>query len=137
MLEEQNGAAAGPLKIRFELNSYLLTMLYICYTYNLSMDLVLALYEKYGKDSLFVFKAMACKKSINLNDKQILKFLQESKKLYRHILTRNIILHEYTLGFQTFIKWLSGALDDVYAETVEMKLSYLDLYHSLGKSSKK
>ena len=117
-----------PLEITFELNPFLLTMLYVCQTYNLSMDLILSLYEKYEKDCLFIFKIMICKKNINLSDKQLLKVLNDCKILYRQILRRSIVVYDYDLNFQNFIKWLTINVKDLFEEEVTLKLSYQDLY---------
>lgn len=129
--EEANGKKS--LEIKFELNIYLLTLLYLCFTYNISLDMLLALYEQYGKQSLFVFKALACKKNISISDKQFTGFMDESKRLYRQILKHNIILYDYTHSYQLFIKWLNTAIEDIYAEQVKLKVDYTDLYDALGK----
>lgn len=121
------------LEVMFELNIYLITLLYLCFTYNISLDMLLALYEQFGKQSLFVFKALACKKNVSISDKQFAGFIQESKRLYRQILRHNIVLYDYTHSFQLFIKWLNTAIEDIYAEKVKLRIDYTDLYDALGK----
>ena len=71
-----------PLKFEVELNSYFLSVLYLCYKYTLPLDIMITFYEKYGKDSLLMFKLFACKRNITLNDKQLLDILTTCKNMF-------------------------------------------------------
>ena len=123
------------LTIRFELSSYLLTMLYFSYTYKLSLDIVIGLYERFGKSALFFYKALICKKLINISDKQFLDIIKNCKALYRQILNKQINIMALDRNFRMFANWLVDNTIDIFREQVELRLNYFDLYKELCQGS--
>lgn len=120
------------LTIRFDITSYLLVMLYFSYTYKLSLDIVIALYERFGKSALFFYKALICKKLINISDRQFLVIISNCKDLYRQILNKQININTLDTKFRMFANWLVDNTLDIFREQVELRLSYFDLYKELS-----
>lgn len=120
------------LTIRFDITSYLLVMLYFSYTYKLSLDIVIALYERFGKSALFFYKALICKKLINISDRQFLVIINNCKDLYRQILNKQININALDRKFRMFANWLVDNTLDIFREQVELRLSYFDLYKELS-----
>ena len=120
------------LTIRFDITSYLLVMLYFSYTYKLSLDIVIALYERFGKSALFFYKALICKKLINISDRQFLVIINNCKDLYRQILSKQININTLDRKFRMFASWLVDNTLDIFREQVELRLSYFDLYKELS-----
>lgn len=151
-------------KVRFELSSKLLAIMFICYRYNFPISFMLTFYENYKDFSLFVFKALSCNKKIPLNDSAFHKVLEESKLLYKQILRgassrieRNQIINynkcasfkkpvpnlqhinpnDFSDKYKEFIEqYLLVNIKDIYAEEVELKLSAIDLYEGIEDGRK-
>lgn len=72
--------------IKFKLTFDILAILYICYKNKFPAVYFITFYEKYGPQSLYVFKALACGKKMALNDNAFTKVIEESRLLQQEIL---------------------------------------------------
>lgn len=145
---------------KFELNSKLLSILYLCYKYNFPLSYMLSLYESFNDKSLFVFKALACKKKVALNDNTFVKILQQSRQLYKQILKGvstlieidkikrenvfrqeklpipqfpSIDYSEFNDDYSKFIRnYLLVNIKDIYAQEVELMLTSRELHQGVG-----
>jgi hypothetical protein len=125
------------LAVRFELDIYIITALYLCYAYGIALDALIALYESYGKQCIFAFKMLICKKAMSISDKQLVGIMEESRRLYRMILKRNITLYDFSPKYADFIQWFRSAVVDIYAEEVELQFGYSELYQCLNNVNKR
>ena len=148
-----------PYSIYLELNPKLLTILYMCYTFELPLSLMISLYSSYGEMALFVFKILAHMKVIKLTDNDFTRVLTCSRSLYKHILNMNRVkidreriiqdnktrtnkkevpslptmnLDEYTESYRNFItNYLLENIVDIYAPEVELKLNTVELHQGI------
>ena len=115
----------------FELNSHILAMLYLCYKFKFPIAYMITFYENYKDSAFFVFKAMACKKQIALNDLTFAKIFEESRKLYKQILVKEIKPEEFSERYKEFIEnYLLKAIPNIYDETVALSMTTEELYGS-------
>ena len=143
--------------IKFSLDSIILALIYICYKYKFPASYMLSFYEMYGKQSLFILKAISCSKKVPLNDNTFIKIIEESKLLHKQILSgigTNMKIKQLTAqvkgglklkdpipekpqldlsvfsdDYKTFITdYLVKNLVEVFTETLELKLNTSDLY---------
>ena len=84
-----------PYVVRFRTDEYLLTSMYLCYFNKIPLDLLMAMYEKFGKYSLFFFKALACKGYVRVSDKQFNDIIEDCKKLNKQIRNKNIVRKDF------------------------------------------
>lgn len=150
-----------PFCTKFKLNSKLLAVIYICYQYKFPLCFMLSFYEMYGDNSLFALKALSCSKKISLNDVTFAKIIEESRALYKQILTGESALIEIeksqklnrnndevdidslpvlpvidTSGFsedyRNFVNsYLLKNINNIYSPEVELMMSTEDLYQEL------
>ena len=146
-----------PFTLKFELNSKLIALLYICYKYKFPLSFMLSFYELYGDKSLFVIKAMACTSKLNMSDAIFINIIQESRSLYKEILSGvstllkinqlkkdkadettipdepNIDTTKFSSSFKDFIEnYLMKNIKNIYAETVSLKCNTRDLYEEIN-----
>ena len=76
-----------PFSVTFKLDAKILAIIYICFKYKFPLSFLLSFYEMYGEQSLFILKAMACTKKISLSDNTFAKIIEESRLLYKQILS--------------------------------------------------
>lgn len=143
--------------IKFKLDSIILALIYICYKYKFPASYMLSFYEMYGKQSLFILKAISCSKKVPLNDNTFIKIIEESKLLHKQILSGistnikiqnltaqlkaggklkecipekpSLHLEEFSNDYKTFITdYLTQNMVELFTETPELKLNTSDLY---------
>ena len=139
----------------FALNSKLLAVIYICYKYKFPMSIMLTLYEMFKDQSIFILKILSCTKKIKISDNELIKILDESRKLYlqiqKGISTRikikkiklgqlqeelpeepTLNLEGFSIEFVNFIEnYLLKNIEDIYAPIVKLELSTTDLYEEI------
>lgn len=150
-----------PFATRFKLDSKILALIYICYKYNFPLCFMLSFYEMYGEYSLFALKAMACTKKLTLNDNNFTKIIEESRDLYKQILSGvstiieidkinkdnkyrtddnkvelpqypSIDTSKFSNEYKDFVEnYLLNNIKDIYSPMVELKMSTKDLYEEL------
>ena len=120
------------LTTSFSLNAHILTIMYICYKFKFPFSLMLTFYENYGDNALFVFKALACKKQIKLNDAMFIKIVEDSRKLCYQIFDGEIKKEELSADFQDFVdNFLFKYVDNIYEPLIRLNLTTLMLYEGL------
>ena len=148
--------------VTFKLDAKILAIIYICFKYKFPLSFLLSFYEMYGEQSLFILKAMACTKKISLSDNTFAKIIEESRLLYKQILSgistnikRNqlisqvkngrlitemipncpeISLCEFTDDYKQFIKqYLIKNVKNLFQEEIELMMNTTDLYCELTK----
>ena len=151
-----------PFSVTFKLDAKILAIIYICFKYKFPLSFLLSFYEMYGEQSLFILKAMACTKKISLSDNTFAKIIEESRLLYKQILSgistnikRNqlisqvkngrlitemipncpeISLCEFTDDYKQFIKqYLIKNVKNLFQEEIELMINKTDLYCELTK----
>ena len=148
--------------VTFKLDAKILAIIYICFKYKFPLSFLLSFYEMYGEQSLFILKAMACTKKISLSDNTFAKIIEESRLLYKQILSgistnikRNqlisqvkngrlitemipncpeISLCEFTDDYKQFIKqYLIKNVKNLFQEEIELMMNTTDLYCELTR----
>ena len=151
-----------PFSVTFKLDAKILAIIYICFKYKFPLSFLLSFYEMYGEQSLFILKAMACTKKISLSDNTCAKIIEESRLLYKQILSgistnikRNqlisqvkngrlitemipncpeINLCEFTDDYKQFIKqYLIKNVKNLFQEEIELMMNTTDLYCELTR----
>lgn len=151
-----------PFSVTFKLDAKILAIIYICFKYKFPLSFLLSFYEMYGEQSLFILKAMACTKKISLSDNTFAKIIEESRLLYKQILSgistnikRNqlisqvkngrlitemipncpeISLCEFTDDYKQFIKqYLIKNVKNLFQEEIELMMDTTDLYCELTR----
>lgn len=151
-----------PFSVTFKLDAKILAIIYICFKYKFPLSFLLSFYEMYGEQSLFILKAMACTKKISLSDNTFAKIIEESRLLYKQILSgistnikRNqlisqikngrlitemipncpeISLCEFTDDYKQFIKqYLIKNVKNLFQEEIELMMNTTDLYCELTR----
>lgn len=149
-----------PFSITFKLDAKILAIIYICYKYKFPLSFLLSFYEMYGEQSLFILKAMSCTKKISLSDNTFAKIIEESRLLYKQILTgistnikRDKLISQVKNGriineiipncpevdvnafsdeYKTFIeKYLIKNVKNLFSEEIELVLNTNDLYNEI------
>ena len=144
-----------PFSVTFKLDAKILAIIYICFKYKFPLSFLLSFYEMYGEQSLFILKAMACTKKISLSDNTFAKIIEESRLLYKQILSgistnikRNqlisqvkngrlitemipncpeISLCEFTDDYKQFIKqYLIKNVKNLFQEEIELMMNTTD-----------
>lgn len=151
-----------PFSVTFKLDAKILAIIYICFKYKFPLSFLLSFYEMYGEQSLFILKAMACTKKISLSDNTFAKIIEESRLLYKQILSgistnikRNqlisqvkngrlitemipncpeISLCEFTDDYKQFIKqYLIKNVKNLFQKEIELMMNTTDLYCELTR----
>ena len=151
-----------PFSVTFKLDAKILAIIYICFKYKFPLSFLLSFYEMYGEQSLFILKAMACTKKISFSDNTFAKIIEESRLLYKQILSgistnikRNqlisqvkngrlitemipncpeISLCEFTDDYKQFIKqYLIKNVKNLFQEEIELMMNTTDLYCELTR----
>ena len=117
-----------PFVVRFKVDEFLLASMYLCFFYKIPLDLLMAMYEKFEKHSLFFFKALACKGYIRLTDNQFYNILESCKKLNKQIKAKNIIRDDYDDKMNKFLDYLIGNSEDIYSYEVRFFFDLEELY---------
>lgn len=113
----------------FELNSHILAIMYLCYRFKFPLSFMITFYENYKDGAFFVFKALACKKQIALNDLTFAKIIEESRALYKQILVKDIKAECFSEKYREFIEdYLLKLIPNIYDETVMLKMDASTLY---------
>ena len=151
-----------PFSVTFKLDAKILAIIYICFKYKFPLSFLLSFYEMYGEQSLFILKAMACTKKISLSDNTFAKIIEESRLLYKQILSGistnikrtqlisqvkngrlitemipncpEISLCEFTDDYKQFIKqYLIKNVKNLFQEEIELMMNTTDLYCELTR----
>lgn len=147
--------------VKFKLEAPILALLYICYKYKFPAAYMLSFYEMYGKQSLFILKALSCTKKLNLNDNAFIKIIEQSKQLHKQIIAgistkmkinrlqarvkagakieepipEQPIIDSTTFSdpdYREFIdNYLLKNIHNIFSETIELQLDANDLYCEL------
>lgn len=141
--------------VDFELNAKLLAILYICYKYNFPLQFLLSFYELYGDASLFALKALSCYKKLALTDNDMVKILEESRRLFLQIQKRVTIKNKikeierqggnydkpelpkldlicFSVPYSQFIEnYLLKNVEDLYSVPIRLRMSSGDLYQEI------
>lgn len=117
-----------PFVVRFKADEFLLASMYLCFFNKVPMDLLMALYEKFGKHSLFFFKALACKGYVRVSDKQFHKIIEDCKKLYKQIRNKKINRNDFDEKMNKFIDYLDSNTEDIYAYEIRLFFDLDDFY---------
>lgn len=117
-----------PFVVRFHSDPYLLTGLFLCYSFKISYDTLFVAYEKFGKDCLFFYDMLACKGYIKLTRKQFVELIDTCTKLDKQIKKHEIIKSSFDEKIQEFIKFLESSCEDLYSYTVKFFFDIGDLY---------
>lgn len=113
----------------FELNSHILAIMYLCYRFKFPLSFMITFYENYKDGAFFVFKALACKKQIALNDLAFAKVIEDSRALYKQILIKDIQSEKFSEKYKEFIDdYLLKLIPNIYDETVMLKMDTNTLY---------
>lgn len=123
-----NKSMQKPYVVRFRTDEFLLTSMYLCYYNKIPLDLLMAMYEKFGKHSLFFFKALACKGYIRVSDKQFYEILEDCKKLNKQIRNKKIVHSEYNDKMKAFINYLETNTVNLYDYEVRFYFDLEDFY---------
>lgn len=151
-----------PFSVTFKLDAKILAIIYICYKYKFPLSFLLSFYEMYGEQSLFILKAMSCTKKIALSDNTFAKIIEESRLLYKQIITgisinlkRNQLItqikngrllteiipncpeidtKQFTEDYSQFInKYLLKNVNNLFKEEIELMMDTNDLYCELTR----
>ena len=143
-------------KAEFPLDSKILAIIYICYKYKFPLQWMLTFYEMYGDRSLFTFKALTCTRKAPLNDQELIKIMEESRRLFNQIQKGISVINKrkriemgtlkeqmpdmptidllgFSVEYGKFIRdYLVENITDIYAPIVELKMSSEDIYSELS-----
>lgn len=151
-----------PFSVKFKLDAQILAIIFICFKYKFPLSFMLAFYEMYEKNTLFVLKAMSCTKKISLNDNTFIKILQDSRTLYTQIIAGistnikrdrlisqvkngkliteiipdcpEIQLKDFSDDYSQFItQYLINNVTDIFAEQIELQMDTIDLYDEIAR----
>lgn len=117
-----------PYVVRFKADEFLLTSMYLCFFNKIPLDLLMALYEKFGKHSLFFFKALACKGYVRVSDKQFHKIIQDCTELYKQIKRKSIDKNKFDDKMKRFIDYLETNTEDLYSYEIRLFFDLEDFY---------
>lgn len=117
-----------PYVVRFKIDEFLLTSMYLCYFNKIPLDLLMAMYEKFGKYSLFFFKALACKGYVKISDKQFYEVLEDCKRLYKQIRKKAIDRKTFNAKMNAFLDYLEANTEDLYAYEVRLFFDLENFY---------
>ena len=88
----------------------------------------MAMYEKFGKYSLFFFKALACKGYVRVSDKQFNDIIEDCKKLNKQIRNKNIVRKDFNAKMNQFLDYLEANTEDLYAYEVRLFFDLENFY---------
>lgn len=117
-----------PYVVRFKTDTYLLTSMYLCYFNKIPLDLLMSLYEKFGKQSLFFFKALACKGYVRVSDKQFYKIIEDCAKLHKQIRDKCIKRDAFDEKMNKFIDYLESNTEDLYSYEIRLFFDLEEFY---------
>ena len=117
-----------PYSMKLHLNKYLLTLMYFCYCFKIPMDLMVALYEVYERHSLFVFKALACKGYIRLDDDIFSESITFFTSIEKQLKNRSLNLDNISGKRREFLDYLISNTSDIYSYTVNFFFDLEDFY---------
>lgn len=117
-----------PYVVRFKSDAYLLTSMYLCYFNKIPLDLLMALYEKFGKHSLFFFKALACKGYVRVSDKQFYKIIEDCTTLHLQIRQGKINHKVFDEKMNKFIDYLETNTEDLYSYEIRFFFDLEEFY---------
>lgn len=117
-----------PFVVRFKTDEFLLASMYLCYFNKIPLDLLMAMYEKFGKHSLFFFKALACKGYVKLSDEQFYKILKDCKVLNKQIRDGAIDRTKFDSKMIQFLDYLENNTEDIYSYEVRLFFDLEDFY---------
>lgn len=92
------------------------------------MDLMVTLYEAYERHSLFVFKALACKGYIRLDDNTFSETLNFFEGVEKQIKAGRIRTSNLSGKKKEFIAYLMANTSDLYAYTASFFFDLEDFY---------
>ena len=150
-----------PFKVTFKLDAIILAILYTCYRYKYPASYMLSFYEMYGRQALYILKVISCDKKSPINDSILLKIIEESRLLYKEIISGITVLkkieslsykvkngvkideiipdkphidtNKFSPEFKDFIEnYLTKNISDVYSPEVELALDTKDLYYEMA-----
>lgn len=123
-----------PFVVRFKIDEFLLTSMYLCFFNKIPLDILMAMYEKFGKHSLFFFKALACKGYVRVTDNQFFNILESCKKVVRQIKNHNIVRKDFDEKMNKFLDYLIGNSEDIYSYEVRFFFDLEELYNGSYRS---
>ena len=150
-----------PFEIEFKIDAIKLAILFMCWKFKFPVSYFLTFYQMYGKQVLFIFKAIACTKRITLNDSAFTNIIEESKKLQHQILkgistkiqiaklealVKNgrlidedipeqpkLDLSEFSEEYKKFIQtYLLKNIVNIFSDTVVLKVGTKELYNQIA-----
>lgn len=117
-----------PFVVRFRTDEFLLASMYLCYFNKIPLDLLMAMYEKFGKHSLFFFKALACKGYVRVSNNQFYKILEDCKKLNKQIRDGKIFRETFDQKMNQFLDYLEANTENLYSYEVRLFFDLEDFY---------
>lgn len=117
-----------PFVIRFKIDEFLLTSMYLCFFNKIPLDMIMAMHEKFGKHALFFFKALACKNYIRVTDNQFYNILESCRKLTKQIKAKEIKRADFDEKMNKFLDYLLGNTEDIYSYEVRLWFDLEELY---------
>ena len=150
-----------PFEIEFKVDAIKLAILFMCWKFKFPVSYFLTFYQMFGKQILFIFKAIACTKRITLNDSAFTKIIEESKKLQHQILkgistkikitqletlVKNgklidedipeqpkLDLSEFSEEYKKFIQtYLLKNVSNLFSDTIILKVGTRELYSQIS-----
>lgn len=151
-----------PFSAKFPVDYKIFSLIYICYKYKFPLSFFLTMYEMYGESTLFTFKALSCVKNISLTDNSFVKIIEQSKILYKQILSgistnikrdylskvvkhggkiKEIIpdepkinLSQFNEEYREFISnYFLKNIQNIFSDELELKFNTTDLYTEILK----
>lgn len=122
-----------PFVVRFHSDPFLLTGLYICYTYKIGYDTLFTSYEKFGKDCLYFYDMLRCKGYIKLTRKQFYEIIESCTTLDKQIKNHNINKNLFNAKMQEFITFIESSCEDLYCYTIRLFFNQGDFHGEKAK----
>lgn len=122
-----------PFVVRFHSDPYLLSAMYMCYSFKISYDTLFVTYEKFGKDCLLFYDMLASKGYIKWTRKQFAELIESCTKLDKQIKKHEIVKSSFDEKMQDFIKFLEKNCEDLYSYTIKFFFDMGDLYGKKGR----
>lgn len=118
-----------PYVVRFKIDEFLLATMYLCYFYKIPLDLLIAMYEKFGRQTLFFFKALTCKGYVKLSDTQFCEIIESCKILYSQIKKKQIDKTQFNDKMVEFINYLTKNSENLFDYEIRFFFDLNDFYN--------
>ncbi len=87
-------------------NAHILSIIILCHICNISTGLMLIFYDKFGVDSLLIYRMLGLSNKINLKNKKFIDIVQFANKFNNDLNNNTVNIQLYSKEEQKYINFL-------------------------------